>query len=436
MRTYRACGSDNNDDGLRQRLEVFLAAQVHMTDASPIIEVVDLGAPQSISLAVPASAPVPRAAPATSSELHGVELLVNSKRSKTPPAFAASAAVLGSLDEDLASLDAGPALTLRKEAPLAPGPALGTASARAANTASTWDGFETIRPSSGGAPPAASAVPVASKAEVLKEKFGYLRKLEAMEKQGVKISRRYTMESSLDEMKGEFDMIADEREKASAVRFQAKMVMAGITGIEFLNSRFDPFDVRLDGWGETAQENISDFDDVFGELHEKYKSKARIAPELKLLFMLGGSAVMAHMSNTMLKSAVPGVQDLLRDNPDLMRQFNNAAAASMAKEQPGLHGFVSEFAPPSRNRTPTTRQDMAGPRDIGDILGKLKRDTQPPATKPGLHDPIPVRSQATTVPPATAGPSTRPGGDDRPRAPTSARPKPKSERTQRVTLAS
>lgn len=416
-----------------------------MAAAPPIIEVVDLSAPPPIAVAAsaPTTAPVPRAASSASSELPGVELLVNGKRSKTPPATAASAAVLGSLDEDLASMDAsmkasaraaGPPLTLSKEASLAPGPALGAASARAANSASTWDGFESIRPSSGGAPPAASAVPPVSKEEALKEKFGYLRKLEALEKQGVKISRRYTMESSLDEMKGEYDMIADEREKASAVRFQAKMLMACITGIEFLNERFDPFDVRLDGWGETAQENISDYDDVFGELHEKYKSKARIAPELKLLFMLGGSAVMAHMSNTMLKSAVPGVQDLMRDNPELMHQFNNAAAASMAKEQPGLHNFVSAHAPAARNRTPTTRQDMAGPRDIDDILGRLKRDTQPPATKPGLKGSMPIRTPATTGPPATAGPTVAPGGDDRARAPTSARPKPKSERTQRVTL--
>jgi hypothetical protein len=52
------------------------------------------------------------------------------------------------------------------------------------------------------------------------------------------------------------------------------MLMAVINGIEFLNGRFDPFDIKLDGWSEQVNENITDYDDIFGELYEKYKSKA------------------------------------------------------------------------------------------------------------------------------------------------------------------
>ena len=41
--------------------------------------------------------------------------------------------------------------------------------------------------------------------------------------------------------------------------------------------------------------------------------------------MLGGSAVMLHMTNTMFKSAMPGMDDIMRQNPDLMNQFTQAA---------------------------------------------------------------------------------------------------------------
>jgi hypothetical protein len=358
-------------------------------------------------------------------------------------------AVLESLDEDLAALDRtqGPA-TATANAPvlkldklpsggIAPAPALSAASAQAATKPKTWDGFEAIRPTTSSAPPPSAPTPAPSKEELLKDKFGYLRKLEALEKQGIKVSKRYSMESSLDEMRGEYEMIADERESASAVRFQAKMLMACVTGIEFMNSRFDPFDVKLDGWGETVQENIRDYDDVFGELHEKYKSKAKIAPELKLLFMLGGSAVMAHMSNTMFRSAVPGVQDLLRDNPELMQQFNNAAAVSMTKDSPGLQGFLSDLGggnnsvpqrSTSQNRTPTTRQDMTGPRDIDDILGRLKTKERPPAADTA----VPGKRLRDSPPPPAPAPA--PGGDGK--APTSARKKQKSDRTAVISLAS
>ena len=86
-------------------------------------------------------------------------------------------------------------------------------------------------------------------------------------------------------------------------------------------------------------------DEIFGELHEKYQSKAKIAPELKLLFMLGGSAAMLHMSNTMFKSAMPGMDDIMRQNPELMQQFTQAAANSMQQESSGFSNFMSSFVP-------------------------------------------------------------------------------------------
>ena len=118
------------------------------------------------------------------------------------------------------------------------------------------------------------------------------------------------------------------------------MLLAFVSGLEFLNGRFDPFDLKLDGWSEAVNENIDEYDDVFGELHEKYGGKAKMAPELKLLFMLGGSAAMLHMTNTMFKSAMPGMDDIMRQNPELMQQFQSAAMNSMSQSNPGFGQFM------------------------------------------------------------------------------------------------
>ena len=186
-----------------------------------------------------------------------------------------------------------------------------------------------------------SVQPKLSPEELLKEKFSVLRKLEALEAKGVKLTKKYSMESNLQEMKGEYEMIIAEKEKSNSVKFQGKMLMAAITGIEFLNNRFDPFDIKLDGWGEQVNENIDDYDEIFAELHEKYKSKAKMAPELKLLFQLGGSAIMVHMTNTMFKSAMPGMVDIMHQNPELMQQFTQAAVSSMGQQIPGFGGFMN-----------------------------------------------------------------------------------------------
>jgi hypothetical protein len=200
--------------------------------------------------------------------------------------------------------------------------------------------------------------PKMSKDDLLKEKFKYLRRLEALEKKGVELSKKYSMESSLQEMMGEYETIMDEKSKQNSVKFQGNMLMAVINGIEFLNGKFDPFDIKLDGWSDQIQENINDYDDIFSELHEKYKSKASMAPELKLLFQLGGSAMMVHMTNTMFKSSMPGMDDILRQNPDLLRSFQSAAVNSMAQTNPGFSGFMNNMmnsepqVPPGRGPPP------------------------------------------------------------------------------------
>ena len=226
----------------------------------------------------------------------------------------------------------------------------------------TWDGFDKfndipIDPTA--SPPTG---PQMTKEELLREKFKFLRKLEALESKGVNLTKKYNMESPLAEMQGEYEMIMEEKQKSNSIKFGGNMLMAAINAVEFLNSKFDPFDIKLDGWSEQINENLTDYDDVFGELFEKYKSKATMAPELKLLFQLGGSAMMIHMSNTMFKSSMPGMDDILRQNPDLMKQFQTAAVNSMGQSSPGFAGFMNgvmgnNTAPPP----PMATQDSSAP---------------------------------------------------------------------------
>lgn len=223
---------------------------------------------------------------------------------------------------------------------------LGSSTQQTENDNKTWDGYGKFNNIPLNPDKVLPNEPKLSKEETLREKFMYLRKLEALEKKGIELSKKYSMESSLQEMMGEYETIMDEKTKNNSVKFQGNMLMAVINGMEFLNSKFDPFDIKLDGWSEQIQENINDYDEIFGELHDKYKSKATMAPELKLLFQLGGSAMMVHMTNTMFKSAMPGMDDILRQNPDLMRSFQSAAVNSMSQSNPGFSGFMSNVMNP------------------------------------------------------------------------------------------
>jgi hypothetical protein len=159
--------------------------------------------------------------------------------------------------------------------------------------------------------------------------------------------------------------------------FQAKVLTTLITCLEFLKNKYYPFYIKLDGWSEQINENIDDFDDIFAELHDKYKSKAKMAPELRLMFQLAGSGMMIHMTNTMFKSAIPGMDDIMRQNPDLMNQFTKAAVNSMENTNPGIAGFMNEFkSKPMREemrRDAPFREEMKGPENINSILSGLNK---------------------------------------------------------------
>jgi hypothetical protein len=253
---------------------------------------------------------------------------------------------------------------------------IGQDTAQTENDTKTWDGYGKFNNIPINPDKAVPMEPKLSKDEMLREKFKYLRKLEVLEKKGVELSKKYNMESSLQEMMGEYETIMEEKTKQNSVKFQGNMLMAIINGMEFLNNKFDPFDIKLDGWSEQVNENINDYDDVFGELYEKYKSKASMAPELKLLFQLGGSAMMVHMTNTMFKSAMPGMDDILRQNPDLMRSFQNAAVNSMAQTSPGFSGFMTNLMNP----------EMSVPQGMGPpppLATQGPNSVPPPNTRPG-----------------------------------------------------
>jgi hypothetical protein len=113
-----------------------------------------------------------------------------------------------------------------------------TASETSADT-KTWDGYGKfnnipVNPDI----KASDTNPSMSKEEMLKEKLKYLRKLEALEKKGVELTKKYSMESSLLEMQGEYEMIMEEKARQNSVKFQGNMMMAVINGIEFLNNNF------------------------------------------------------------------------------------------------------------------------------------------------------------------------------------------------------
>ena len=205
--------------------------------------------------------------------------------------------------------------------------------------------------------------------DIKNEKIDLLYKFKKLEGQGIRTTMNYNMNSHLEDMRNEYIKLKKQREIDNSVKFQRKVMMALITGLEFMNNKFDPFDIKLDGWSESVNENIEDFDEVFEELAEKYGGKSEMAPELKLLMMLGGSAFMFHLTQTLFKSSMPGMGDIMQQNPDLMKQFAKAAVGSMGnniREPPPMQANIPR-QPPVQEQRP----EMSGPAGLDDLINQM-----------------------------------------------------------------
>ena len=209
--------------------------------------------------------------------------------------------------------------------------------------------------------------------QIKKEKEDLIFKFEKLRRLGINLPKFFNMSSDLDEMNLEYERLKKERELENGIKFSRKMLVACTTGIEFLNNKFDPFDVKLEGWSESIHENINEYDEVFEELYEKYKTDTKIAPELKLIFMVGGSAFMFHLTNTMLKTSLPGMGDIMKQNPDLMKQFASAAMNSM--NTGGSRQTNDDLDNiPMPNLSNSNSKEMRGPTGVDDILNELKSE--------------------------------------------------------------
>lgn len=233
----------------------------------------------------------------------------------------------------------------------------------------------------------------------MREKQEILYQMDRLEAKGYRLPRKFTMQTDLEEMRNEYHRILREKEVDASVRFQRKMLMAAVTGLEYMNTRFDPFDLRLDGWSEQVHENINDYDDIFEELHEKYKSTGKkMAPELRLFLSLSGSAFMFHLTNSMFKQTpLPGVEQVLRSNPDLMRQFQHAAVNQYATNMAAPAGPPP--APAAAGRVPGVPKNALGGGGGGlfSMVGNLFGMSAAQATMPMSAAPPTAR-----MPPPTA----------------------------------
>jgi len=243
--------------------------------------------------------------------------------------------------------------------------------------------------------------PSAGYTSIDEEKADLLNKLARLEKKGFSVNKRLNAYSDITEIRTEYKRITYGIEIEQSIKFSRRMLIACVTGVEFLNKRYNPFDIMLEGWSESVMENVDDYDGVFEELYVKYKSKMEVAPEIKLIMMLGGSGMMFHLTHSMFKAAMPNLNDVMKQNPDLVKNMMNAVKTTQMRQQ----GATSREDPTQRPMASpvvrgggdgtSSRREMQGPAlDVSSLMGGIMMPPPPPMnTKAQILEVVPEEAE-------------------------------------------
>ena len=260
---------------------------------------------------------------------------------------------------------------------------LGNATRESIGNTQTWDGFSKL-----------NEVPVnefksqsskLSEREKRRKKRAMLKKLNDWYEKGQTSGQsQFDMESPFDEVEDEYETVMEDKRKKDSIKLQGWWFMTFINSLEYANTAFNPFDLNLDGWGEQVNEDIDSYEEIFSELHDKYKG-GKLAPEISLLLRVGFSAAVLNFSNKALSSATPAFNDVIKQSPELMKMFTDATVNSMSQQSPGFNmanNFMGEQATKPRGPPPPAPVDAS--RQAPQSRPGMNF-TEPPSNRPDIN---------------------------------------------------
>ena len=249
-------------------------------------------------------------------------------------------------------------------------PNIGAATAETSGSTKTWDGFSKINE----VPVNSSTGSKLSEREKRRKKRAMIKKLDEWYDKGfIKHSSKFNLDSDFDEVEDEYETAMDDKRKKDGIKLQGWWFTTLINSLEYGNAVFDPFGLNLDGWGEQINEDIDSYEEIFAELHDKYKG-GKMSPEISLLLRVGFSGAVLNITNKALSTATPGFNDVIKQSPELMKMFSSATTQAMNQQTPGFE-FVNNVLHPEEQVN--TSYGVPPP--------PMETQNQPPPKRPSMQ---------------------------------------------------
>lgn len=165
-----------------------------------------------------------------------------------------------------------------------------------------------------------------SRSEITRKKTDMLIQINKYERQGISSMKKYSLSDRYEDIFLELERLKDQKSLKTNLKYYGSSLVNFAKVIEVTNQHTNYFGIDLVGWSEQLSMNVDDheYDEVFEELHEKYKEVVSMPPELKLLGMFVFSGLSFWGSREVLKKAVdqlPGAAEIFKNNPKLEKDY-------------------------------------------------------------------------------------------------------------------
>jgi hypothetical protein len=227
-----------------------------------------------------------------------------------------------------------------------------------------------------------------SEEALIKEKYDLLRKFERLNKMGVPMRKRFTIDSPLEEMKLELEFIKKERAADATIKQFSEWFVTGMSAMEWSSKNvaiMRAFGLQLDGLSESAQMNVVDLEDDFEELYDMYGDNMKMHPLVRIPLRTCMMVYMVHLTNQMTRKApIPNIDEIMRQNPDIARQLASAAMQNQTQQMRGSSAVPAPQPPPPSSNP------------LGGLMSFMQQ-SMPPAPPPNLIPKQPAEDKKINV---------------------------------------
>lgn len=193
------------------------------------------------------------------------------------------------------------------------------------------------------------------------EKQAALLELQALARDGVQLTRSFSMEDSASDMMFELNRIRSSFDTHSAVGMMTDGLQLGMKCVEMANARWGPV-LHLDGWSTTVDHDRERFKRVLAKLYKKHwRRGAMMSPEAELALLLGGSAAMHHFQYKMGANPASNKSGIFGSFGNIMNMFGQTSAPPARSSGGDAGAGESSFSQRPPMRRPNTQVHVTEP---------------------------------------------------------------------------